>query len=150
MTCLSCLSLFLLVVRCQSCPPSETDREELLVKKAKEFYYRHRGSFSGAVSMAKDRNTSLLLDSHKRSVRFKWLVSQQWILKCMMIVIVLRKEKRNRISWFIAVIIASLRCFEKQDRFIAMNIKYSLMIMMIIVNGKKEQQYEIKQLTGVL
>lgn len=54
------------MVRCQSCPPSETDREELLVKKAKEFYYRHRGSFSGAVSMAKDRNTSLLLDSHKR------------------------------------------------------------------------------------
>jgi len=41
----------------------------------------------------------------------------------MMIVMVLRKEKRNRISWFIAVIIASLRCFEKHDRFIAMNIK---------------------------
>ena len=69
----------------------------------------------------------------------------------MMIVIVLRKGKRNRIGWFIAVIIASLRCFEKQDRFIAMNIKYSfMMMMMIIVNGKKEQQYEIKQLTGVL
>lgn len=53
------------MVRCQSCPPSETDREELLVKKAKEFYYRHRGSFSGAVSMAKDRTSSLLMGSHK-------------------------------------------------------------------------------------
>ena len=57
---------FSLVVRCQSCPPSATDREELLVKKAKEFYYRHRGSFSGAVSMAKDRNSSLLIESHRR------------------------------------------------------------------------------------
>lgn len=68
----------------------------------------------------------------------------------MMIVMVLRNEERNRISWLIAVIIASLRCFEKHDRFIAMNIKYSLMMMMIIVNGKKKQQYEITQLTCVL
>lgn len=55
------------MVRCQSCPPSETDREELLVKRAKEFYYRHRGSFSGSVSMAKDRTSSLLIDTHRRN-----------------------------------------------------------------------------------
>ncbi|XP_068751727.1 forkhead box protein N3-like isoform X1 [Montipora capricornis] len=54
------------MVRCQSCPPSETDREELLVKRAKEFYYRHRRSFSGAVSMAKYKSPSLLIDSQKR------------------------------------------------------------------------------------
>ena len=57
-----CLTL---VVRCQSCPPSATDREELLVKKAKEFLNRHRGSFSGAVSMAKDRKSTLLMDSQR-------------------------------------------------------------------------------------
>lgn len=55
------------MVRCQSCPPSETDREELLVKQAKEFLFRHRGSFSGSVSMAKDRTSSLLIDTHRRN-----------------------------------------------------------------------------------
>ena len=61
-----CVSVSSLVVRCQSCPPSETDKEDLLVKRAKEFLYRHRNSLSGPVPMSKDRNTSLLAGSDRR------------------------------------------------------------------------------------
>ncbi|XP_048579902.1 forkhead box protein N2 [Nematostella vectensis] len=41
------------IVRCQSCPPSATEQDSL-VKRAKEYFYKHRGSFSGSPTMVKD------------------------------------------------------------------------------------------------
>lgn len=41
------------VVRCQSCPPSASE-EDSLVKRAKAYFYKHRGSFSGIPTMVTD------------------------------------------------------------------------------------------------
>ncbi|KAK3717518.1 hypothetical protein QZH41_013783 [Actinostola sp. cb2023] len=41
------------IVRCQSCPPSAIE-EDSLVKRAKAYFYKHRGSFSGLPTMTND------------------------------------------------------------------------------------------------
>lgn len=59
--------------RCHSCPPSSDGEDvepELVRRTAKEYYYKHRGSFSGPVSMIKDKE-SRFMDRIRNSAKHR-------------------------------------------------------------------------------
>ena len=49
--------------RCQSCPPSSDGEDvepEVVRRTAKEYYYKHRGSFSGLPTMIKNKEARFI------------------------------------------------------------------------------------------